>query len=86
MTPLLSVPLKVDQTHRTLQRKCRELAPTYFHEEERGAFCDADTAECRSFLGTGAVQVVLPQEALQNPPELIWSRPPHADISYQHEQ
>ena len=63
------------KTQRKIQRKGRELDATYFNDEERKAFREADTKEWNTFLETGAIEVVLPAEALKIPTAHSFARP-----------
>ena len=63
------------KTFKKDQRKGRELDPKYFNQEERQAFDIADAKEWKSFLDTGAVQIVPPHEARKIDPARIFKRP-----------
>lgn len=47
----------------------------YFNQQERVAFELADEKEWRSFLETGAIEIIQPSEAEKVPKERICSRP-----------
>lgn len=56
-------------------RQVIEFDPKFFNEEERIAFCEADTTEWKPLLQTGADEVVLPPEAAHLSLGRIFSRP-----------
>ena len=57
------------------QRKGRELDPRHFDRVERQKFDASDAKEWQSFLDTGAVTVVPPEQAKKNPTDRIFKRP-----------
>ena len=63
------------KTFNKLQRKGRELDPRYFNEQERKEFQQADAKEWKSFLDTGAAEIILPNEARNIPQSRIFARP-----------
>ena len=63
------------KTYKKIQRKGRELDPRYFNASEQEAFNKSDKKEWQSFLDTGAVVVVPPEEAKAIPKGRIFSRP-----------
>ena len=62
------------KTFKKNQRKGRELDPRYFSDKERKAFAASDAKEWKSFLDTGAVVVIPPEQAKQIPSERIFKR------------
>ena len=62
------------KTYSKMQRKGRELDPRYFDKAERDAFAAADAKEWQSFIDTGAVKILSPQEAAKIPESRILSR------------
>ena len=44
-------------------RKGRELDPRFFNPSEKAAFTEADEKEWQSFIDTGAIEIVAPQDA-----------------------
>ena len=62
------------KTFNKLQRKGRELDPRYFDAEEKKAFQKSDAKEWQSFLDTGAVIVISPDDAAYVPKERIFTR------------
>ena len=63
------------KTFSKLQRKGRELDPRYFDEKERKQFQVADAKEWQSFLDTGAVKIIPPEDARTIPRDRIFGRP-----------
>ena len=58
-----------------MQLKGRELDPRYFDHKERQAFDAADAKEWQSFIDTGAVIVIRPDQAKHVPADRIFNRP-----------
>ena len=58
-----------------IQRKGKELDPRYFDKYESEAFAKADAKEWQSFIDTGAVVIIPPEEARKIPKERIFNRP-----------
>ena len=63
------------KTQNKIQRKGRELDPRYFDKAERDAFELADQKEWKSFLDTGAIEIIPPHQAKKIPKDRIFSRP-----------
>ena len=57
------------------QRKGRELDPRYFDQVEKQKFNASDAKEWQSFLDTGAVTIVPPEQAKKVPTDRIFKRP-----------
>ena len=62
------------ETSNKLQRKGKELDPMFFNEEEKAACDKADAKEWQSFLDTGAVVVIPPEQAQHVPKNRIFQR------------
>ena len=62
------------KTFNRLQRKGRELDPRYFDEEERRKFAVSDEKEWKSFIDTGAVEIIPPRDAATVSPDRIFGR------------
>ena len=63
------------KTFNKMQRKGKELDPKYFNEQERAQFTKSDAKEWQSFLTTGAVVVISPEDAQRIPQSRIFQRP-----------
>ena len=62
------------KTFNKMQRKGKELDPRYFDAKEKGEFYKSDAKEWQSFLDTGAVVVIPPNDAYHIPKDRIFSR------------
>ena len=62
------------KTFNKLQRKGKELDPKYFNDKEKAAFAKSDAKEWQSFIDTGAVVVIPPEEATRIPSKRIFQR------------
>ena len=62
------------KTFNKLQRKGKELDPRYFNEHEKAAFAASDAKEWQSFIDTGAVKIIYPEQARNIPQSRIFAR------------
>ena len=58
-----------------MQRKGGSLDSTYFNDDARAAFREADTKAWTYVIDTRAIEVILPPEASKVPTERILPRP-----------
>ena len=63
------------KTFNKMQRKGKELDPKFFNDQERMTFNASDAKEWQSFLDTGAVVVIPPNDASRIPQSRIFGRP-----------